>query len=253
MMNDASSRISPVRVWQCVLLALTLSGGSALAQDGRTAVVVPASALSNVVHLSARAQIEVTKDWLTVTLQAVREGNDLNTVQAGLKQAIEAALQEARRQAAPGQLEVRTGYFNVGPRYGREGRTNGWQGSAELIIEGSDIARIAQLAGRLNQLAVVGSGYSISRALQERTESELNAQAVQKFRARAQELAQQFGFSGYTLREVSVQSASEEGGVIMPMRMKAQAISADASPLPTEVGKGMLSATVQGSVQLQLK
>lgn len=204
----------------------------------------------NIVNLSASASMEVTNDWLTVHLQTSREGADLVVVQGGLKQVLDAALAEARRAAAPGALEVRTGSFQVGPRYGREGRINGWQGAAELILEGRDLARIATLAGRLNGMAVSGTGYSISAQMQERHETELAAQAIARFRARAQDLAQQFGFAGYTLREVTIQNGAEMASA--PMLMRSMAASADAAaPVPIEAGKGTLSATVQGSVQLQ--
>ncbi|MFM2055774.1 MAG: hypothetical protein RLY71_159 [Pseudomonadota bacterium] len=223
------------------LLALGAAGPAVAATDPPP---------ENVVNLSASASMEVTKDWLTVHLQTSREGADLAAVQGGLKQVLDAALAEARRAAAEGALEVRTGSFQVGPRYGREGRINGWQGSAELILQGRDLARIATLAGRLNGMAVSGTGYSISPQMQEKHEAELAAQAIARFRARAQDLAQQFGFAGYTLREVTVQNGAEMAPA--PMLMRSMAVSADAAaPLPIEAGKGTLSATVQGSVQLQ--
>ncbi|MEY4752760.1 MAG: hypothetical protein RJA44_435 [Pseudomonadota bacterium] len=225
------------------LAGLLLSSGYAIAADS--------SAPLNMVRLSASASIEIPKDWLSITLQASRDGTELAQVQKQLKQSIDAALNDARAQARPGELEVRSGPFNVSPRYGRDGRINGWQGSAELLLEGRDVPALAALAGRLGGLAITGSNYSISRQARERVENELQAEAVQKFRARAAELARQFGASGYTIGEVTVQSA-EEGLRPMPM-MRALAVSAapmDAAPLPTEAGKGLLSASVQGSIQL---
>ena len=90
----------------------------------------------NVVALSSSAELEVTKDLLTVTLNATRDGAEAAGVQAALKQVLDAALNEAKKSALPGAMEVRTGNFSLYPRYSRDGRISGWQGTAELVLEG---------------------------------------------------------------------------------------------------------------------
>jgi predicted secreted protein len=208
------------------------------------------AARENQVSFAASASVEVPKDVLTVTLQATREGAEASGVQGALKQALEAALTEARRAAQPGALEVRTGSFNLSPRYGRDGKPNGWTGQADLTLQGKDVGRVAATAGKLSAMNIVSTGYSVSRELREQHETALIAQAIQKFRSRADEIARQFGFSGYTLRELSVQTSDAETPHA-PVMMRSMVVSADAAaPLPTEAGKGLLSATVQGSVQL---
>lgn len=208
---------------------------------------------ANVLNLSASATIEVAKDLLSITLQAVREGTDAASVQAGLKQTLDAALAEARRSAAPGAMEVRTGNLSISPRYGRDGKTNGWQGAAELVLEGRDLQRVAQTAGRLGTtMNITGVQQSLSRELAEKHEAEVGAMAVQQFRNRATELARAFGFAGYSLREVSVQQGGPDGPMPRPMfRVRAEAMAASAdAPVPIEPGRGTVSASVSGSVQL---
>jgi predicted secreted protein len=208
----------------------------------------------NVVTLTASATEQVTQDWLTVNLSVTRDAADAAAVQRQLKQILESALTEARKEASPGVLEVRSGSFQVNPRYGKEGRIAGWQGSAELILAGRDVGKVAALAGKLPGLVVTQTGYSLSRELREQREASLTAAAIQKFRSRAQEIATQFGFKSYSLREVQVQSAEQGTGrpVLFAMRAKAgMADEALAAPMPTEPGTGELSASVQGSIQLQ--
>ena len=208
-------------------------------------------AVTNVVNLSATAVEQVTQDWLTMVLSVTRDGADAGAVQRQLKQVLEPALAEARREASPGAVEVRTGRFQVNPRYGRDGRISGWQGSAELVLAGRDIGKVAALAGRLNGLVVSQSGYSLSRELREQREAALAAAAIQKFRGRAQEVATQFGFKTYGLREISVNTGEQMGQPPMVYAMRAKVEMADAAaPVPTEPGQGELSASVQGSVQL---
>ena len=206
----------------------------------------------NAVSFTASASEELTQDQMTVTLQAVKEGAVAAEVQSALKVALDAALAEARKAALPnGALDVKTGSFSVSPRYGNTGKINGWQGNAQLIIEGTDTARIGQLVGKLNQLNVVGVGYGLSRTLRESHESTLTTQAIGRFRARAQQMARDFGFKSYSLGEISVSSTDPgfEGRPVM-YAMRAKAAEMADAPLPAEPGKGMLSVTVSGQVIL---
>lgn len=228
-------------------LALLVLGGPARAQGQPPA---GHGAPANVVHLQAEAQIEVPQDWLTITLQAVREGSDAAAVQGGLKQALDGALKQARGAAQGEALQVRTGGFHLGPRYGKEGRIVGWQGQAELVLEGRDAALIAATAGRLNGLNVIGVQPSISRTAALRHEAEASAQAIAAFRQKAADTAQAFGFSGYALREVRIGNGGAQPPQPLFRRAEmAMAASADA-PVPVEAGKGQIAVSVSGSVQL---
>ena len=204
----------------------------------------------NVLQLSASGTVEVPQDMLSITLQATREGNDASAVQAQLKQVLDAALTEARKSAQPGQLDVRTGNFNLHPRYTRDGKTSGWQGTADLVLEGRDFARVSQVAGKLDSLTVANIGYGLSRETRTKAEAEAQTQAIDAFKQKASVLARDFGFAGYTLREVSV-NAEHGGPMPRVMAMKApMAASADA-PVPVEPGKANVVVNVSGSVQLK--
>ena len=121
-----------------------------------------------VVSLASSASIEVTKDVLSVSFNTTREGLDAASVQSQLKQALDAALVEAKKAARPGQVEVQTGNFQVSPRYTNKGVVSGWQGSAELIVEGRDMQAIGQLSGRITTLTINRVGYNLSRDSRER-------------------------------------------------------------------------------------
>ncbi len=204
----------------------------------------------NVLQLSASGTVEVQQDLLSIRLSTTRDGADAAAVQSQLKAALDAALAEARRSAQPGQLDVRTGNFSLSPRYTKEGKISGWQGTTELVIEGRDFPRITQTAARIGTLGVGGIGFGLSR--EERAKVEVQAQtiAIDNFKQKAVELAKNFGFAGYTLREVSVNA--NEGGPMQPRMMAAQAksLSAD-SPIPVEAGKTTVIVNVSGSVQLK--
>jgi predicted secreted protein len=204
----------------------------------------------NVLQLSASGTVEVQQDLLSVTLSTTRDAPEAATVQSQLKAALDAALTEARKSAQPGQLDVRTGNFTLSPRYTREGKINGWQGSTELVLEGRDFPRITQAAGRISTLTIGGIGFGLSREQRAQVETEAQSIAIENFKQKAGELAKGFGFAGYTLREVSVNA--NEGGPIRPRVMAAQAksFSADA-PVPVEAGKTSVVVNVSGAVQLK--
>lgn len=225
--------------------------------------VLPAAAQTlpvpaGVLNLSTSATIEVTKDVLNVVFSVTREGSDAQAVQAALKQALDAALTEARKIAKPGQVDVQTGNFSLYPRYGNPNpKSNppgqmvitGWQGSAELIVQGRDSAAIAQLTGRVQTMTIARVGYTLSRDAREKVEAEAVSQAIARWRAQAQQMSQHFGYSGYSVREVSV-SLNEPGGPV-PMMSLARGKAMDAAEaLPTEAGKGEVSAVVSGSAQM---
>jgi predicted secreted protein len=207
--------------------------------------------LQGVVSLSASATVEVTKDLLNVVLSTSKEGQDAATVQTQLKQALDAALAEARKAAKPGQIEVQTGNFSLYPRYAPKGGLSGWQGSAELVIEGKDMSGIGALTGRITTMSVARVSQGVSRELREKVESDLAAQAIARYRAKAADYAKHFGYSGYVIREVNVSGTEPPGFVPMPMvRAKAMASVASDEALPVEAGKAQLAVNVSGSVQL---
>lgn len=212
----------------------------------------PSSAPSpqNVVQLSASAVLEVPHDWLALAMSTSRDGTDAQVVQAQLKTALDAALTEARSSAQPGALQLRTGNFTLTPRRSRDGHINGWQGSAELLLEGRDFARISAVAGRIQTLTVASAAFSLSREQQAAVESQVQAQAIERFKLRAADIAKAFGFTAYTLREVTV--SSSEPNLPRPrfLAMTASNASMDAA-LPVEAGKGVVQVTVSGAVQLK--
>lgn len=225
--------------------------GAAQAQPASAAAMSFAPPPQNVLHLSASGQVEVQQDLLTLTLSTTREGGDAASVQAELRKAVDAALTEVKTTAQPDRMEVRTGDFNVHPRYGRDGKITGWQGRAELILQGRDFPRITQAAARASTMTIGNVVFGLSREQRAKVEGEAQSIAIQRFRARAADIAKAFGFGDYTLREVHVNS--EDSGyaprmMTMAKEMRAGAVAADA-PVPVEPGKSVVQVTVTGSVQ----
>ena len=239
----ASIRLAPftagvaVRGWLLALTCITAGVG---------AQTLPAP--QNVLSLSAQATMEVVQDYLSISLVANRDGADPSQVQSQLRQLLEAALVEARKAVRPGQLDLRTGYFSVFPRYGGKGAIAGWQGSAELVIEGKDTVAISQLAGRLPGMVVGRISQGLSREAREHVEADVTSQAIQRFKARAEAYAKQFGFGGWGIREISI--GGGDAPTPMPMRQRAMSTAAADESQPLEPGRSSVTVTVNGSMQM---
>jgi predicted secreted protein len=205
----------------------------------------------NIIQLSADAAVDVQQDILSISMSTTRESTDANTVQTQLKNALDTALTEAKKTAQAGQLDVRTGNFSLYPRYGKDGKINGWQGTTELILEGRDFAKISATAGKIQTLTIANVAFSLSREQRQKIESEAQTQAIENFRIKATNIAKSFGLTSYTVREVLV-NAGNQGYTPRPrvVAMEMRMSSADA-PVPVEAGKSTVIVTVSGSVQLR--
>jgi len=204
-----------------------------------------------VVGFSASASAEVLQDWVSLSLAHQHEAADAAAVQRQLKQVLATALDRTRAPAAASQLELSTGALQVSPRYDQAGRMNGWTGRAELILAGRDLAAVSELAGKVPGMTVAQVRWSLSPALRQQTAEQVQAQAVQRFRAKARALTEQFGFKDYTLREVQV-SEDGAGRPVQPMMARAMSASAaDGAAVPLEAGRTTVSVSVTGTVQLR--
>ncbi|MGO4416154.1 SIMPL domain-containing protein [Cupriavidus sp. KB_39] len=225
------------------LLAATLLSTTAAVASAQT-LPPPAGVLS----LSAEAVTEVPTDVVQLTLAAEQEGAEPSAISSALSARTQAVLAQAKRTSG---VEAQSGGFTIHPSTDRNGRISTWRGRSEVILKSKDFAAVSKLAGELaNQMQVQNVAFSLSREARQATEAKLAEQAVSAFRDKAQTSTKLFGYSSYTIREVSM---NDSGGVVPPTpRMyAAKAMSADAgAPIPMEGGKAHVTVSVNGSVQM---
>lgn len=238
---------TPSMAW-ALMSALALPVASVQAQS---AASYNHAALNQVLHLSASAQTEVPQDWLVITLTVQKEGLQAPAVQKQLNAILSSALAVATPMAKPGAVEVKTGDMNVSPRYGRDGKMNGWVGSAQLVLQGRDAEQITTLAARMPDLTVSQIDWRLSSEQKTAAEARIQAEAVVQFQSKAQSLTKQFGFAAYTLKEVRV-SAQEAGeGLVMPRMAMAQMDAPAPMPVPAVAGKSRVVVNISGSIVLR--
>ena len=119
------------------------------------------------------------------------------------------------------------------------------------MLEGRDFPRITTTAGKIQTLTLGNVSFALSREQRARVEGEAQALAIAQFKAKASDVAKNFGFTGYTLREVSI-NANDQGYTPRPrvMAMQAKSDMMEAA-VPVEAGKSAVVVTVSGSVQMK--
>ena len=205
-----------------------------------------------VVSLASSATVQVPNDWIRVEFTTTKEGTDAAAVQTALKEALGAALGQARQVAKPdGHVEVQGGGFSLQPRMNTKGIVNGWTGTTSMWVQGRDMGTIAELAGRITSMTVGNLGYSVSREAREKVEADTSAQAIARFRAKAADYAKAFGYTTFSLREVSVATDNGQPPPPRMFAMRAKLASSGDDSLPVEAGSGTVTSTVNGTVQMK--
>lgn len=206
--------------------------------------------LTQRVTLSASASEQIAQDVLTLSLTTTREGADAQTVQTQLKMALDDALTLARREAKSSATEVRTGHFGLSPRNDRNGKMTGWQGSAELVLQGRDFARMGEIAGKLQTLTVASASFGLTPEQRQGAETLAQSLAIAQFRQRASEATKSFGYSSYSLIEANINAGDSGVGRPPMMAMSARKVD-ESAPVPLEAGLTSVTVTVSGSVHLK--
>lgn len=218
-----------------------------------------AEEVRNVVNFGASASTEVQQDWMTLHLVARMDGQQAQEVQKRLQTALDSATHALQARSAAGKLELKTGNFRITPRYGKDSRISGWQGHAEIIVEGSDLTRITASSQVHPDFSVQNIRFSLAPATQRQVEATVEAAAIRRFQDRARTISQGFGFSGYRIRELSIHgneygARPSVGNSRNAMRLAAAPIaadSADTAGFSAEPGKTEVSININGSILMQ--
>ncbi|MEO8508788.1 MAG: SIMPL domain-containing protein [Betaproteobacteria bacterium] len=216
--------------------------GAALAAD-------PPPPAVPTVSLSAAATAAVANDRMYAWLRAEADNADPVRAAADVNARMAKAL--ARARAVSG-IEVKTsGYSsyqvtekNLPPR---------WRVTQTLNLEGADFVSMASLVSKLQAedlLLLSGMNFAVSPEARRRAEDALAQQAIKAWQARAQNAARGFGFDGWRMGRVSIQTA--DAGRPQPMyRMAASAMSAAAPPVAVEGGDTDVTVTITGDAVLE--
>ncbi|WP_345120960.1 SIMPL domain-containing protein, partial [Quisquiliibacterium transsilvanicum] len=230
--------------WRPVLAALAASAALPMAPAG-AAEPPPAGPL---LRVDAQAQREVTDDIAVAVFFVERDGPEPSALQAAVNPVLQASLAELKRDPA---LQVRSGRYVTQPRYGREGRIEGWRVRGELIAESSDVSAVSKATSKLAGKMNVGSiGFRLSDEQRARAERELTGEAAAQFQEKARAAARALGYGDIELVEANLSSSGNPGVPMMRAAMSKDAMGAEAAPVPLEPGRSQVSVGFNGSFKL---
>ncbi|MGE0312487.1 MAG: SIMPL domain-containing protein [Lautropia sp.] len=225
-----------------LLVAIALpSASAAFAQSP------PDDAAFPTVELRASASSQVANDEMVVRLGAQASGTDMGALNGTVLSALNDALD---RSKAVNGVSARLGSVTTQPEWDAQGKRTGWRVHGVLVLEGSDMAALGALAGRLGaDLSIESVEFRLTAARRGVEENRLLKEAADAFRERATKTATAFGYGGYELRRITVLTQASRPTPPMPMAAMARGAELR-SDLPAEGGVATVEIAIEGSVRL---
>ena len=201
------------------------------------------------VALNAQVSVTVAQDTVTIVLASNVSESKQDTVTQKLNATLESVMKDAKAQQV---VQVRSGNYRVWPNTDKDGDISSWRGSAEVVLESSDFSAASVLAAQLsNRMPISAMNFSVSKKLRAEREQALLVDVAKAFQARAQTVANSFGYASYRLKEVEVGGS---GYAPEPsMAMAPASFSSRSSYVPVEPGKETIALSMQGTVFLLKK
>jgi predicted secreted protein len=203
---------------------------------------------SPAVTVTASATASIANDRMHAWLRAEAEHADAATAASTVNARMATAL--ARAKAVPGADVATSGYstYQITPK----GQPSRWRVAQTLTIQGNDFAAITALVSRLQAeeaMLLSGMSFSVGDATRRAAEDKLTQQAIRSWQARAELAAQGFGYQGWRVGKVAIQTG--DGARPYPL-MRATAMAAEAAPPVTvEAGTTDVTVTVTGEAVLE--
>lgn len=212
------------------------------------------AATSSLPKVSLNAQVfeTVAQDTVTIVLATDVSQSKQDTVTQKLSETLDSVMKEAKAQQ---KVQVRSGNYRVWPNTDEDGDISSWRGSAEVVLESSDFSAASALAAQLSdRMPIRGMNFSVSKALRAEREQALLVDAAKAFQARAQTVAESFGYASYRLKHVEVGGSGYTPEPVPHMAMAPAAFSSKSrSSVPVEPGTETISLSMQGEVFLLKK
>lgn len=219
------------------LLTLALSTGLSASQE-KNAVTA---------SLQASASQQVLQDEIRVVFSYETKGGSAAQVNRALAQALEQARASVKDLT---DFKLSSGSFRTSPSYNKEGKTDGWQGRAELVLTSSDLTAAEAAAGFLaTKLAVSNMQFFLSASKRRQEEKKLLTEVAQAFRDRAQTAALAFGFERYKILSLDFGGSGGSGPMLMRSAAPMSAAAADMIKFSFEPSLVQVTINVSGKVK----
>lgn len=201
----------------------------------------------NRVHLSASAQTELANDTIIVSLYAEEEGGSPAQLADIVNKKIVWGVALLKKHP---EIKFQTQAYSTNPVY-QQNRIKSWRVRQSIELESQKIAETSELLGQLqSQLALQGLRFSVSPALQTKTDDALIAEALAAFGQRAQLVSDQLKRKGYKLVDINISTSGGNPVLFQRNEMSSMAMKSVAAPA-LEAGEQTVVVTVSGSIELE--
>lgn len=226
----------------CFLVGLSVAMPAALAQE-------PAPPAQPVAAINASATASIANDRMHAWLRVEAENTDAAAAAGSVNARMATAL--ARAKATAG-VDARTlGYSTQ--QIVEKGQPARWRAVQTLSLESADFGALSALISRLQAsdgLLLSGLQFALANATRSKAEDQLIQDAIKAWQQRAQQAAQGFGFQGWRVGRVAIQT--NDYGQAQPMLMRAQAAPfGGGAPVAAEAGTTDVTVTVSGNAILE--
>ena len=223
-------------------LVLALFAGSAMAHQDPP--------LYNRVSLNESAQMEVENDLLVAVLFAQAEGRDSVAPADEVNRQIDWAVNVAKSHT---EVKVQTLGYRSSAIYSKNS-IRGWRVNQSLRLESRDARVLGDLVAQLQQqLKVQSIGYRVSDEQRRRHLDGLTAEALSRFRARAQHIAESLGRSGYRVVRLNINDSRNNPMPVARGMMMEAAADHKVAPARIEAGTRQMTVSVNGEIELNAK
>lgn len=199
------------------------------------------------INFQVSAVEEVENDTLMVDMYSERSGQKPSEIADEVNRNIGWAVDLAKKNSA---IKVQTLNYRQDPLYNNQS-INGWRVRQTIRLESTDIAALSALVGEMQRrLSIASLRYAVSPARRDAVESRLIAEALKRFRLRAEQIELELGRPGYRIVNLDINTSGQSSA---PIHMRANTMMESNMAVAPSIEPGVqsISVRVSGTIELE--
>lgn len=198
------------------------------------------------VHFSISSSQKVENDTADITLQAIAQGPNAQSVMQEINQQMQSAIKALRFND---KIVTQTSSYQVYPVQNKQRIITHWKGQQSLTLTTQNLPGLPGLLEKVEpHLSYQSLRFRVSDALQQQVRQKLTAKALQQYQKQAKRIAESFGTSQYRFVDTRIHSGAN-GLIRQPMLARSYAETASAPPV-MEAGESTITIQVEGELAL---
>lgn len=202
----------------------------------------------NRVSFTVSSETEVENDRLVAVLFYEAKGKDTRALATQVNEAISWGMGVAKKQP---KVESQTLTYSTNPFY-NDGKVEGWRVRQSVQLKSDDSQALSELLGQLQEkLSIESVQYEVSSRLRKATEEKLIADALGKFKTRAEQILKNMGRQSYKLVNLNVSNSFSQRPPYPMVSARGGYAMAEAAPSP-ELTAGTQQIVINVNAEIEL-